>query len=57
MLWALRTAVDLPGLDRVVYGVLLILVVLYSPEGVIYWPHRAMELLGLRSTEQHEDGE
>jgi len=40
-----RQAVDLPGFDRIVYGVLLIGIVLYSPKGVISWPKRLLAAL------------
>ena len=40
-----RQSVDLSGLNNVIYGVVLIAVVLYSPRGVVSWPSRAVELL------------
>lgn len=40
-----RQAVDLTGFDRIVYGLLLIGIVLYSPKGVVSWPKRLLELL------------
>ncbi|MEM4779994.1 MAG: branched-chain amino acid ABC transporter permease [Halalkalicoccus sp.] len=40
-----RQVVGLPGFDHVIYGVLLILIVLYSPKGVVSWPGRFFELL------------
>lgn len=36
-----RTSFDsITGLDRVIYGVVLVLIVIYSPRGVITWPTR-----------------
>lgn len=44
-----RQSVDLPGIDRIVYGILLVVIVLYSPDGVVSWPSRLAGLLGLES--------
>ncbi|WP_090309694.1 branched-chain amino acid ABC transporter permease [Natronorubrum texcoconense] len=40
-----RQSVDIAGFDHVIYGVLLIVIVLYSPKGVVSWPARLFELL------------
>ena len=40
-----RQFVDIAGFDQVIYGVLLIGIVLYSPKGAISWPRRFFELL------------
>jgi branched-chain amino acid transport system permease protein len=40
-----RQYVDLPGFDQIVYGVILIGIVLYSPKGVVSWPKRLFEIL------------
>ncbi|ELY62949.1 branched-chain amino acid ABC transporter permease [Natrinema versiforme] len=41
-----RQSVDITGFDRVIYGLLLVGIVLYSPQGAISWPRRAVELIG-----------
>ncbi|MFC4544111.1 branched-chain amino acid ABC transporter permease [Halosolutus amylolyticus] len=40
-----RILVDLSGFDRIIYGVLLIGIVLYSPKGAVSWPGRFFEVL------------
>lgn len=40
-----RQFVTLTGFDRIVYGVLLIGIVLYSPKGVVSWPGRLLDIL------------
>jgi branched-chain amino acid transport system permease protein len=40
-----RQSVDLHGLNNIIYGIVLILIVLYSPRGVVSWPTRASELV------------
>ncbi|WP_345778563.1 branched-chain amino acid ABC transporter permease [Natrinema sp. DC36] len=40
-----RQAVDISGFDRVIYGLVLIGIVLYSPKGAVSWPRRLVELL------------
>ncbi|MCU4751438.1 branched-chain amino acid ABC transporter permease [Halobacteria archaeon AArc-curdl1] len=40
-----RQSVDVPGFDHIVYGILLIGIVLYSPKGVVSWPSRLLSLL------------
>ena len=40
-----RQSVDLHGLNNIIYGVVLILIVLYSPRGVVSWPARASDLV------------
>lgn len=42
-----RHGFDVAGLENLVYGLTLIGIVLYSPAGVVSWPRRAMELIGL----------
>jgi branched-chain amino acid transport system permease protein len=37
---------DVPALDRVIYGIFLVAIVLYSPKGAIKWPERLRNLLG-----------
>lgn len=44
---------DINGLNQVVYGVVLIVIVLYSPKGIVNWPARARELLN-RGGEEDE---
>lgn len=40
-----RTSFDnVNGLDRVIYGAFLIIIVIYSPQGVVSWPDRARDL-------------
>ncbi|SIS17594.1 branched-chain amino acid ABC transporter permease [Natronorubrum thiooxidans] len=43
-----RQFINLPGLDRIVYGLLLIGIVLYSPQGIVSWPGRFFEILEQR---------
>lgn len=40
-----RQSVDINGLDNIIYGIVLVLIVLYSPKGVVSWPGRARQLL------------
>jgi len=40
-----RQSVDITGFDRIVYGLVLIGIVLYSPSGAVSWPRRFVELL------------
>lgn len=49
-----RGLADVPGTDWIVYGGFLILIALYSPKGVVSWPGRLVELLGI-SAETEED--
>lgn len=50
----LRTTFDqVNGLSHVVYGLVLILIVLYSPKGIVNWPARFRALLG--RTEEDDD--
>jgi branched-chain amino acid transport system permease protein len=40
-----RTSFDsVNGLDRIIYGVFLVLIVIYSPRGAVAWPDRARSL-------------
>jgi branched-chain amino acid transport system permease protein len=40
-----RTSFDsINGLDRIIYGVFLVLIVIYSPRGAVAWPDRARSL-------------
>ena len=39
---------DVNGLDQVVYGIILIVIVLYSPKGIVNWPGRARQLIDQR---------
>ena len=41
-----RQSVDLPGFDHIVYGIVLLLIVLYSPKGIVSWPSRFLDWLG-----------
>ncbi|MCL9818247.1 branched-chain amino acid ABC transporter permease [Natronocalculus amylovorans] len=50
-----RQSLDLPGTDRIVYGLLLVLIVLYSPKGVVSWPKRLADLLGWQDSPTDED--
>jgi branched-chain amino acid transport system permease protein len=40
-----RQSIELEGLSTIIYGLILIGIVLYSPRGVVSWPRRAYELL------------
>ena len=40
-----RQSIDLHGLNNIIYGLILVGIVLYSPKGVVSWPSRAVELL------------
>jgi branched-chain amino acid transport system permease protein len=31
---------NITGLDRIIYGIFLVLIVLFSPEGALHWPHK-----------------
>ncbi len=44
-----RQSVDLHGLNNIIYGLVLVAIVLYSPKGVISWPARVIELLRERT--------
>lgn len=35
---------NIVALDRIIYGLAIILIVIYSPRGIIYWPTRARDL-------------
>ena len=52
-----RQSFDIPGLNNAAYGLILILIVLYSPRGIVSWPGRLAELLRARSALLDEDGE
>lgn len=40
-----RTTFDsVSGLDQIIYGVFLVLIVIYSPKGVVEWPNRVRDL-------------
>ncbi|WP_435197423.1 branched-chain amino acid ABC transporter permease [Natronomonas sp. EA1] len=41
---ARTTFSDINGLDRIIYGAFLVLIVIYSPQGVVSWPKRARAL-------------
>lgn len=41
-----QLAGDISALDRIVYGLAIIFIVLYSPRGMIYWPERIRSLRG-----------
>ena len=40
-----RQVVDVPGMGNVFYGIVLIIIVLYSPKGLVSWPGKFFELL------------
>ena len=40
-----RQSFEIPGLNNIIYGVVLIAIVLYSPKGVVSWPSRLADLL------------
>lgn len=40
-----RQSVELHGLNNIIYGIILVGIVLYSPKGVVSWPSRAAQLL------------
>ena len=40
-----RQSFEISGLNNIVYGVVLIVIVLYSPKGVVSWPSRLVALL------------
>ncbi|XVH31659.1 branched-chain amino acid ABC transporter permease [Haloferacaceae archaeon DSL9] len=42
-----RQSVNVPGVDQIIYGVLLVVIVLYSPKGVVSWPARFLDLVGI----------
>ena len=44
-----RRSIDLHGLNNVIYGLVLVGIVLYSPKGVVSWPSRGVELLRKRT--------
>jgi branched-chain amino acid transport system permease protein len=58
-----RTTFDnVNGLDRIIYGIFLVVIVIYSPRGVVKWPERARDLLqslrertGARNTDRTAD--
>lgn len=55
-----RQLIDVSGLDRIIYGLLLIGIVLYSPAGVVSWPRRFLEVLeayGLYDSRISDDSE
>jgi branched-chain amino acid transport system permease protein len=49
-----RELANVPGADWIVYGGFLILIALYSPEGVVSWPER---LVGMLSPSRGEDSD
>jgi branched-chain amino acid transport system permease protein len=51
-----RQSFELEGLNTIIYGFILILIVLYSPRGVVSWPGRARELLFGASERREEEG-
>lgn len=40
----LRNAFEIPALDRLVYGVILVLIPIFTPQGMISWPRRMRDL-------------
>lgn len=40
-----RQSIEISGLNTIIYGLVLVLIVLYSPKGVVSWPRRARQLL------------
>jgi len=50
-----RQSIELEGLSTIIYGLILIGIVLYSPRGVVSWPRRAYELLA-DSPDSREEG-
>jgi branched-chain amino acid transport system permease protein len=52
--WARTTFTQIYELHRLIFGLALILVVMYSPDGVLSWPRRLLELFGLIDTETQE---
>jgi len=44
-----RQSVDLHGLNNIIYGLILVAIVLYSPKGVVSWPSRIIKLLRERT--------
>jgi len=53
-----RTTFDnINGLDQIIYGLFLVLIVIYSPGGVVKWPEKARDLWGrLRGTDEDREG-
>jgi len=49
-----RQSVELAGLDNAIYGVVLVGIVLYSPNGVVSWPGRTWRLLRERGSDDDE---
>ncbi|MFC7157425.1 branched-chain amino acid ABC transporter permease [Halomarina halobia] len=48
-----RTTFDnVNGLDRIIYGLFLVLIVIYSPKGVVNWPDRIRDLLHRRVNDE-----
>ena len=42
-----RQVADVPGMGNVFYGIILVLIVLYSPKGLISWPGKFFDLLAV----------
>jgi branched-chain amino acid transport system permease protein len=42
----LRQTIGIPGVDVIVYGLLLVLIPIYTPNGVISWPHKFKQAVG-----------
>lgn len=49
-----REVANVPGADWIVYGGFLILIALYSPDGVVSWPERLVAIVGSFRSEGDE---
>lgn len=49
-----RQSVELAGLNNAIYGIVLVGIVLYSPNGVVSWPGRTWRLLQERGEDDDE---
>ena len=53
---ARTTFSDVSGLDRIIYGIFLVVIVIYSPKGVVEWPSMARRRVAAFRDRSRRDG-
>lgn len=53
--WARASFTQIYEMHLLIFGLALILIVMYSPRGMVSWPRRLQEVLGLAETETQEE--
>ncbi|WP_254861543.1 branched-chain amino acid ABC transporter permease [Halovivax gelatinilyticus] len=46
----LRQTIGVPGVDLIIYGILLVLIPIYTPRGIIFWPEKIRGVIRRRRT-------